>query len=214
MQARCRHGISRVQQLAQIIHYRRLAGRSEHYVFELYRPDMSAAARSRFLTQVAWNALSRVLNQPDQKRGNSKLALSRHFAKAGIPTPRTLGYSAFAPSDIHRAAPEFIPVSELGRLIPPTIQLLGELLREQGGGFLLQECLENHPDLAAPGLPSLATLRVVTYGGRDDIRIARPALKVPIGCKAVDNYHAGGIAARFARRCRSQTSAVSGGMSL
>ncbi len=232
LQVRRQHGVSRVQQLAQIIHYRRRlgAGGSEYYMFELYRPDMSDAARGRFLTQLAWNALSRVLNQPDRKSDDSKLALSRHFAKAGIPTPRTLGYTAFAPTDVHRAAPEFIPLSELGRLIPPNgcvlkrdrstwgrgvlvfksfdrgilehvdgrrldIHGLGELLREQGGGFLLQERLENHPDLAALGLPSLATLRVLTYGGGDDIRIARAALKFPIGRKGVDNYHAGGIAA-------------------
>ena len=121
LQVRRQHGVSRAQQLAQIIHYRRRlgAGGSEYYMFELYRPDMSDVARGRFLTQLAWNALSRVLNQPDRKSDDSKLALSRHFAKAGIPTPRTLGYTAFAPTDVHRAAPEFIPLSELGRLIPP-----------------------------------------------------------------------------------------------
>ena len=72
---------------------------------------------------------------------------------------------------------------------------LGAVIREQRGGFLVQERLHNHPDIAALGLPSLATLRVLTYGAADDIRIARAALKFPVGRKGVDNYHAGGIAA-------------------
>jgi Sugar-transfer associated ATP-grasp len=199
-------------------------------MFELYRRDMSQATRQRFLMQASWNALSCVLNQPDRKSDDSKLALARHFTKAGIPTPRTLGYTAFAPRERDRVAPEFIPLSELARVIPPEgcvlkpdrstwgygvlvfksfdrdmfehvdgerfdTERLGAVIREQRGGFLVQERLFNHPDIAALGLPSLATLRVLTYGAGDDIRIARAALKFPVGRKGVDNYHAGGIAA-------------------
>ena len=59
----------------------------------------------------------------------------------------------------------------------------------------MQERVDNHADLAALELPSLATLRVLTYGRGDNIRIARAALKLPVGRTGVDNYHAGGFAA-------------------
>jgi hypothetical protein len=221
-----------VQQLAQIVRYRRRlgAGRAEYYMYELYRPDLSDTARRRFLSQSAWNALALVLNHTRRKSDDSKLALSRHFAKAGIPTPRTLAYTAPDPTPEVRAAPEFIELSKLPGIVPPDgcvfkrdrstwgkgvvvfksfergtfehvdgrrldIDGVAEILRQQGGGFLVQQRVENHPDLSALGLPSLTTLRVLTYGAPDDIRIARASLKLPVGRKGVDNYHAGGIAA-------------------
>jgi Sugar-transfer associated ATP-grasp len=237
-----RHGVSRVQQIAQFLHYRNTLGAwsSEYYMFELYRPDMSDTSRQRFLMQNAWNALSRVVNQPNRQTDDSKLELSRHFAEAGIPAPRTFGYTSFSAAARHRAEPEFIPLSELARIVPANgfvlkrdwstwglgvlvfksfdghiyqhvdgrrfdthglgellhkQERLGDLKRKQGGGFLVQERLDNHPDIAALGITGLATLRVVTYGTGDDIRIPRAALKLPVGTTGLDNYHAGGIAA-------------------
>ena len=218
-----RYGVPRAQQLAQILHYQKALGAmsSEYYLFELYRPDMSDTSRQRFLMRNEWHALSRVLNQPNRCTEDSKLALSRHFAEAGIPTPRTLGYTSFSAAARHRAAPEFMPLSELARIVPTNgfvlkrdkstwglgvfvfksfdghvyehvdgqrfdTQGLGELLRKQeglgqslrkqGGGFLVQERLDNHPDIAALGITGLATLRVLTYGyGRRRANRARSA---------------------------------------
>ena len=237
-----RYGVPRAQQLTQILHYKKTLGAmsSEYYLFELYRPDMSDTSRQRFLMRNEWNALSRVLNQPDRRTEDSKLALSRHFAEAGIPTPRTLGYTSFSAAARDRAAPEFMPLSELARIVPANGFVLkrdrstwglgvfvfksfdghvyshvdgqrfdikglgellrkqegvGQLLRKQAGGFLVQERLDNHPDVAALGITGLATLRVLTYGTGDDVRIARAALKLPVGSSGLDNYHAGGLAA-------------------
>ena len=232
VQVQRRHHVPRVRQLAEILYYKwRLgAGRSEYYMFELYRRDMSDVARRAFLMQAGWNALSCVINLPNRKTDDSKLLLARHLHDAGIPTPATLGYTAADPTPVQRAAPEFIPLEELARIMPSAgcvmkrdrstwgrgvlvfdsvrngvfhhvsrtpydVQRLGAALRQQGGGFLVQERLDNHPTLAALELPSLATLRVLTYGTAGDVRIARAALKLPVGRTGVDNYHAGGIAA-------------------
>jgi hypothetical protein len=61
------------------------------------------------------------------------------------------------------------------------------------GLTIIQERLRNHPALDALQLPSLATLRILTYG--DMPAILRAAFKLPVGKSGVDNYHAGGIAA-------------------
>lgn len=232
MEVQRRYGLSRVQQFAQIAECKREFGTQprEYYTYELYRPDMNAAARRRFLVQGVWHALVHVLNKSDGRIDSSKLEQARRLAETGVAAPRTLGFTAFAPSDRDRAAPEFIPLSELSRVVPPSgcvlkrecskwglgvlvftsfdgavfehadgrlfdNQRLAEALREQGGGFLVQERVENHPNFAGLDLPSLATVRVVTYGDGVSIRIARAALKLPVGRQGVDNYHAGGIAA-------------------
>ena len=232
VQVQRRHHVSRGRQLAEILYYKwRLgAGRSEYYMFELYRRDMSEAARERFLMQDAWKALSCVINLPNRKTDDSKLWLARHLHEAGIPTPARLGYTAADPTPRQQAAPEFIALDELARIMPSAgcvmkrdrstwglgvlvfdsvrngvfhhvsrasydVEKLRAVLRQQGGGFLVQERLENHPTLAALELPSLTTLRVLTYGSAGDVRIARAALKLPVGRTGVDNYHAGGIVA-------------------
>jgi hypothetical protein len=199
-------------------------------MFELYRRDLDDADRQRFLMQSAWNALSQLLNQPDRRSDDSKLALARHFAARGTPAPRTLGYTAAVPTPSQRDHPEFIPLTDLPQVVPANgfvlkadrstwgrgvlvfkscdngmfehvngtqfdIETLESALRERGGIFLVQERLENHSELAGLGLVSLATLRVLTYGTGGDIRIARAALRFPVGRHGVDNYHAGGIAA-------------------
>jgi hypothetical protein len=227
-----RHGLSRVQQLAQILRCKQDLGAQprEYYTYELYRPDVNAVARRRFLMQGPWHAMAHVLNTWTGGVDSSKLAQARRLTETGVATPKTLGFTSFAPTDQDRKAPEFIPLSELPRLVPPNgcvlkrersmwglgvlvfmsfdgavfdhadgqrfdRERLAEALREQGGGFLVQERVENHPGFAGLDLPSLATLRVVTYGDSDNIRIGRAALKLPVGRKGVDNYHAGGIAA-------------------
>jgi hypothetical protein len=227
-----RYGVSRTRQVAEVLYYQwRLgAGHSDYYMFQLYRRDLDDAARQRFLMQASWDALSPLLNQADRRSDDSKLALALHFAARGLPTPRMLGYTAAAPTPAQRNRPEFTPVSDLPRHIPPDgcvlkpdrstwgvgvlvfnsfekgvfehvngkrydVNALEQALREQGGSFVVQERLHNHPELANLGLPSLATLRVLTYGSGESIRVARAAIKFPVGRHGVDNYHAGGIAA-------------------
>ncbi len=227
-----RFGISRVQQVRQVLRYKRRLGamREEYYKYEFYRPEMSEDAKDRYVMQCAWDALSDVLNRSERNLDRSKLLQSRRFAEANIPTPRTLGYTAYAPTEHQRAAPEFFPLSELPRVAPAggcvlkqerskwgrgvlvfkscdrgvfeqtdgrrfDIDGIGALLRERGGGFVVQERVTNHPELASLGLPSLTSLRVVTYGTGDNVRILRAAMKLPIGLKGVDNYVAGSVAA-------------------
>jgi hypothetical protein len=226
------YGVSPGRQVAEVLYYywRHGAGHADYYMFELYRRDFDEAARQRFLVQAAWEALSQVLNQPNRRSDDSKLALAVQFAERNMPIPRTLGYTAATSAPSRRDGLEFIPLVDLVARIPPTgcvlkpdhsswgrgifvfkscqegrlervdgtwfdVETLLASLSEQGGTFLVQERLENHPHLAALGLPSLATLRVVTYGTRDNIRVARASLKLPVGRHGVDNYHAGGIAA-------------------
>ena len=62
------------------------------------------------------------------------------------------------------------------------------------GLTIIQERLLNHPALDVLQLPSLATLRVLTYGAETPA-VLRAAFKLPVGKSGVDNYHAGGIAA-------------------
>jgi hypothetical protein len=226
------YGVSPSRQVAEVLYYQwRLgAGQSDYYCFDFYRRDLDSAARERYLMQAAADVLCRLLNPPDRRSDDSKLEAALHFAAHKIPTARTLGYTAAEPTPAHRGRPEFTPLADLCRQLPPhgcvfkpdrstwglgvlvfkscdngtlehvngkrfDVNTLEAVLREYGGGFLVQERLENHPDLAALELPSLATLRVLTYGTGDDIRVARAALKLPVGRLGVDNYHAGGLAA-------------------
>jgi hypothetical protein len=62
--------------------------------------------------------------------------------------------------------------------------------------FLLQRCIQNHPDIAALAPGGLATLRVVTYRRPSGTAgLIMCALRMPTGGQAVDNFAAGGIAA-------------------
>ena len=96
-----RFGISRVQQVRQALRYKRRLGamREEYYEYEFYRPEMSEDAKDRYVMQFAWVALSDVLNRSERNLDRSKLLQSRRFAEADIPTPRTLGYTAYAPTE-------------------------------------------------------------------------------------------------------------------
>jgi glutathione synthase/RimK-type ligase-like ATP-grasp enzyme len=228
-----RYGIPRTRQMSDIVYYKwRLgAGRFSYYGFQLFRPDLDDAARSQFLTQAAWNVLVHRINPQGALMDRSKLWQARRFAEAGIPAPRTLGYTAVEPKPRQRGMPEFVPLADLPRVVPSngfvikpdhskcglgvlvfkqsdggtlhrvdgevfTLDRLAAALRQHGrSGYLVQERLENHPDMAALGVPSLATVRVVTYGSPDDMRVPRAAVKLPVGSSGVDNYHAGAVAA-------------------
>jgi hypothetical protein len=228
-----RYGIPRARQVADILYYRwRLGtGRYSYYGFELFRPDLDEAARARFLSQPAWSVLFPIINPDGDRMDNSKLWQARRFADADVPMPRLLAYTALAPTDGHRAVPEFVPLADVPRVVPPngcvlkrdrsrcgrdvmvfdgceggvlhrvdgerfdSARLAAALRSNERAGYLVQERLENHPDLAAIGMPSLSTVRVVTYGAPDDIRVCRATLKLPVGRSGVDNYAAGGIAA-------------------
>ncbi|MEK9508266.1 sugar-transfer associated ATP-grasp domain-containing protein [Gemmatimonadota bacterium Y43] len=75
----------------------------------------------------------------------------------------------------------------------------GELLSSihafrRGRGFLVQECLVNHPELESLSGPTLSSLRIMTRVSDDGaVSVACVVLKVGRQGAEVDNRHAGGI---------------------
>jgi hypothetical protein len=134
-----RYGVSRVKQVRQLLHYKRRLGawREEYYKYEFYRPDLSDVARDRFLMQESWNAMSRILNQPERDLDLGKLLQSRRFAETCTPVPKTLGYTASEPTERQRAEPEFLPLSELPRVAPPNGCVLKPDRSKWGRGVLV-----------------------------------------------------------------------------
>ena len=68
-------------------------------------------------------------------------------------------------------------------------------LKEQGSG-LIEDCLEQHPDISAIYPHSINTLRIVTVIGRDnEPHVVYAFIRIGNGGRYVDNINAGGMAA-------------------
>jgi hypothetical protein len=70
--------------------------------------------------------------------------------------------------------------------------------RSQAESLVLRKCVSNHPDLRELGAGALSTLRVVScIDERGGIEVTHAVLRMSIATDAiVDNFHAGGIAAK------------------
>jgi hypothetical protein len=85
-----------------------------------------------------------------------------------------------------------------GRLLLDEAGLMAHLVdRSRAGGLLLQPRLVNHPDLADINLGTLSTMRMVTaLDEQERPELIGAVLRMPSRTdSAVDNFHAGGIAA-------------------
>jgi hypothetical protein len=85
-----------------------------------------------------------------------------------------------------------------GRFLLDEAGLMAHLVgRSRAGGLLLQPRLVNHPDLADINLGTLSTLRMVTaLDEQERPELIGAVLRMPSRAdSAVDNFHAGGIAA-------------------
>lgn len=68
-----------------------------------------------------------------------------------------------------------------------------EALAEKGT-YILQCCVQNHPDLRPLAGNGVCTLRVVTYQQHGDAHLLLASFRMPTGDSFVDNLSAGGIA--------------------
>lgn len=68
-----------------------------------------------------------------------------------------------------------------------------ELFRKYRKDFLIQECVRQHPAMAALNPTSLNTLRILTYRSGDEVLIVYAVIRIGRLGKDIDNQSAGGI---------------------
>lgn len=85
-----------------------------------------------------------------------------------------------------------IPVDPAGKTHLPG-EIVGTMSR--GNGYIIEECLENHPDIAKYNPSSLNTCRAVTFINKEGIcRILFATLRFGRTGSVTDNWSAGGVA--------------------
>lgn len=99
---------------------------------------------------------------------------------------------------LYRAEDDSYIQSHSGETVGRT-DLLDHLARQEGVDFLVQQRLVAHQDLADLTLDAVPTVRLITFTNEDGAsELVAGALRMPAKEGAiVDNFHAGGIAARI-----------------
>ncbi|MFQ5643270.1 MAG: sugar-transfer associated ATP-grasp domain-containing protein [Thiogranum sp.] len=107
------------------------------------------------------------------------------FAK---PARGYYGIGACAVSAYH-AADDALELYDGSRL--PVTEFTDQLLEHAGEGYLFQECLHSHPDVAAVCGNTVTTCRLDIFLDGDGPRLFYNTWKIPTGNNMIDNFHDG-----------------------
>ncbi|WP_374655339.1 sugar-transfer associated ATP-grasp domain-containing protein [Dongia sp.] len=195
-----------------------------YYQFELFDPALGQAAGQYLQRNETKAAAYKIMHKPTGHRLSEKLSFHNRCRELGLPVAPVVFAAARGEADAAFAGGTDLPHCDLfikpckgsggrgavkwqyaegifihadGRHMTPAALRQSVIAESADQAMLVQKTLANHPDLADVNCGALATIRIVTARNENGTyEVTNAAFRMPrVTGSAVDNFHAGGIAA-------------------